>query len=55
MKNRFLKINLKDNVLVALQDLEKGSRIEHDNVVIELQEMIPERIRIKYQQYIDWN
>jgi len=41
MKSIFLQINTKDNVLVALQDLQKGSLIQFENFNIELQEDIP--------------
>jgi altronate hydrolase len=41
MKNKVLKINVKDNVLVALQDLPKNSIIEFDGKAIALQEDIP--------------
>lgn len=41
MKNKVLKINAKDNVLVALQDLPKNSIIEFDGKAIALQEDIP--------------
>src|SRR5687768_10298059 len=41
MKSRVLKINDKDNVLVALQDLEKGTGITHENILITVQEAIP--------------
>ena len=41
MKNTVLKINAKDNVLVALQDLPKNTIIEYDGKAIALQEDIP--------------
>ena len=41
MKNKILKINPKDNVLVALQDLPKDAVIEFDSKAIALQEDIP--------------
>ncbi|MFT3980599.1 MAG: altronate dehydratase family protein [Ferruginibacter sp.] len=41
MKNRILKINAKDNVLVALQDLPKDAIIEFEGKFIALQEDIP--------------
>ena len=41
MKNNVLRINVQDNVLVALQDLQKGSSIHFDGKDIELQEDIP--------------
>ena len=40
MKNTFLKIHEKDNVIVALQDLKKGSPILHDGTSIMLQQDI---------------
>lgn len=41
MKKTVLKINAKDNVLVALQDLPKNTIIEFDGKAIALQEAIP--------------
>ncbi len=41
MKNTVLKVNAKDNVLVALQDLPKDIVIEYDGKFIALQEVIP--------------
>src|SRR6187431_1246019 len=41
MKNNVLKINEQDNVLVALQDLEQGTLVEHEGRSILLQENIP--------------
>lgn len=41
MKSTVLKINDKDNVLVALQDLEKDSMIEYNGLAIVLAEPIP--------------
>ncbi|RYY66347.1 MAG: altronate dehydratase, partial [Chitinophagaceae bacterium] len=49
MKNRILRINAKDNVLVALQDLEKGTGISYEDVAVELQETIP----AKHKFYIN--
>lgn len=49
MKNKILKINSKDNVLVALQDLPKDAIIEFDGKVIALQEDIP----AKHKFYIN--
>lgn len=40
MASRILKIHPKDNVLVALQDLSKGERIEFEGSVYELQDAI---------------
>lgn len=41
MANRILKINPKDNVLVALQDLAKGEELLYDGQVYILQDNIP--------------
>ena len=41
MASRILKINPKDNVLVALQDLAKGEEILHDGQIYMLQDDIP--------------
>ncbi|RYD82417.1 MAG: altronate dehydratase [Sphingobacteriales bacterium] len=49
MKNKVLKINKKDNVLVALQDLPKDAIIEFDGKAIALQEDIP----AKHKFYIN--
>jgi altronate hydrolase len=49
MKNKVLKINAKDNVLVALQDLPKDAIIEFDDKAIALQEAIP----AKHKFYIN--
>ncbi len=39
--NRILKIHPKDNVIVALRDLEKGELISFENQLFEMQEKIP--------------
>ncbi len=49
MKNNVLKINEQDNVLVALQDLDKGSMVTHAGMDIMLQEIIP----AKHKFYIN--
>lgn len=41
MKNKVLKIQAKDNVLVALQDLKKDEIIDFENTTITLMEAIP--------------
>ena len=41
MKNNVLKINVQDNVLVALQDLPQGYLVNYDGHSVELQEDIP--------------
>ena len=43
MNKKILKINERDNVLVALQDLEIGAVIKHGETSIELQEPIPSK------------
>jgi altronate hydrolase len=49
MKNNVLKINEQDNVLVALQDLDKGTVVSHAGREITLQEVIP----AKHKFYIN--
>jgi altronate hydrolase len=41
MKQLILKVNPKDNVLVALQNISKGDKIEFEGLIIVLQEDIP--------------
>lgn len=48
MKNTFLKIHPKDNLIVALQTLTKGTKVELDEGILELQEEIP--VKHKFSQ-----
>ena len=41
MGNKVLKVNPKDNVIVALQDLAKGEAVQYDGETYILQEDIP--------------
>ncbi len=41
MKNRVLKVHPKDNVIVALNDLQKNETILFDGIIYEMQELIP--------------
>jgi len=41
MEKQYLQIDPADNVLVALQNLEKGAEILHDGNIIHLEEEIP--------------
>ena len=49
MKQLILKVNPKDNVLVALQNLSKGDTMEYDGVNIVLQEDIPAKHKFYMQ------
>ncbi|MEO7265555.1 MAG: altronate dehydratase family protein [Ferruginibacter sp.] len=49
MKNKFLKINSADNVMVALQNLEKGESLLQENSRVELVENIPAKHKFYLQ------
>ena len=49
MKQLILKVNPKDNVLVALQNLSKGDKIEFEGLSIDLQEDIPAKHKFYMQ------
>lgn len=52
MKQLILKVNTKDNVLVALQNLSKGDKIEFEGLSIILQEDIPAKHKFYMQTLV---
>jgi altronate hydrolase len=52
MKQLILKVNPKDNVLVALQNLSKGDKIEFEGLSIDLQEDIPAKHKFYMQTLV---
>jgi altronate hydrolase len=52
MKQLILKVNPKDNVLVALQNLSKGDKIEFEGLIIDLQEDIPAKHKFYIQTLV---
>lgn len=50
MKGSYLKIHTDDNVLVALKVLEKGSTIDTEHVVIDVQEKIPVKHKVTLEE-----